>query len=77
MIDIINVCLCIGKHDQMLDNRDNVFLGEHFGVGRSFKVKFFIDPVTANISQVITFIREEKLVDYTTGSFFIRRLSIS
>ena len=28
MIDIINVCLCIGKHDQILDNRDTDIVGK-------------------------------------------------
>ena len=41
------------------------------------QAEFGVDPVTADITEVISLFGEEELVDDTAGGFFIRRLSIA
>jgi hypothetical protein len=42
-----------------------------------FESELFVDTVTANIAEIVTFIGEEKLVDNSACCFFIGRLRIS
>ena len=77
MVDIINIGPGIYQLDQMFDDFDNIFFGQNSHLRFDIQIQFFIDPVTTYFSEVITFIREEKLVDNIAGCSFIRRFRIT
>src|SRR5690606_33786725 len=63
--------------DQILDNSNNILTSQYFRILRDFQLKLAVNPVTAHISQIITFVREEQTLDNTPGSFLIRWFGVS
>ena len=72
MVDIIYICTGIQQLDQIFDNLDHIFFGQHPNSRIGRKSQFFIQLVTSNISQVVALVREEQFIDNITGSRFVR-----
>ena len=68
VVDIVHVGTGVDKLDEVADNGDDVFLGEHTHVGRDAEAELAVDAVAAYISKVIALLREEEV-----GNDFARR----
>ena len=77
MVDIIYFSFGIHQVDQVLHNGDDVFLGEHLLLNVYVKTQLLVHSVTPNLSQVVTLLREEKLVDDALCCLIIRRFCIT
>ena len=72
MVDIIHICPGIQQLDQIFNDLDHIFFGQHPDCRIGRKSQFFIQLVTPHISQVVALVREEQFIDNITGSRFVR-----
>ena len=77
MVNIVNLRLLVDKLNQVLDNRGDVFLGKDTHIVGNIKPKFCVNPITSYITQIITFLREEQLLNNATCRLFVWRLGIA
>ena len=77
MVDIIDSSLWVYQLDQILDNLDDILLCQDTDIHISIKTKFLIDTVTAYITKVVTFVREEQVLYYLTSTCIIGRICIT
>jgi hypothetical protein len=59
VIDVIDLRLAIGQPDQILDDLDDIFLGQCFLAQRIVQVQFPVDLVPAYLAEIIPLVREE------------------
>ena len=77
VIDIINLRFGVDQFDQVFNNGNDVVLGQDLLVHSDIKTQFLVHSVSTNLTKVVSLIREEKLVDNSTGRFLIGRLGIT
>ena len=77
MVDIIHICLRINQLNQILDDFDNILFRQYSDIHRRIKIQLLVDTITANITQIITFLREEQVIDNLTGTYIIGRVCIT
>ena len=59
VVDIIDITFGIDQLDKILDDLDDILLGEDFDIDRSIETEFLIDTVTTDFAEVITLLAEE------------------
>ena len=76
VVDVVDICIAVHQVQQGLDDADDVVLGQGAGL---FPVdfKFPVDSETAHLAQVVALLREEELVNHTTGRVQIWRLRVA
>ena len=73
VVDIIYRGLGINQLDEILDNLDDIFLRQDTNVHIGRQVQLAVDAVTADLAQVITFVREEQIInDLACGTVVLR-----
>ena len=77
VVDIVDLSFRVHHFDQVNDDGDDVFFGQHLGLHGHVEVQFFVDPVTANVSQVVAFVGEKESIDNATCRFLIGWLGIA
>jgi len=77
VIDIVDLRLGIDQLDEVTGDGDDVDLGEDFGILGDFKTELLVDPVAADISEVVALVGEEKLVDDSACGLLIRRFRVT
>ncbi len=77
MVDVVNVGLAIDKADEILDNLDNVLLGEHTHIVARVKVQLAVNAEAAHIAQIITLLAEEQVHDHLAGCCIIGWLGVA
>ena len=77
MVDIIDGSLGVHQLDQILDNLDDVLLRQDADIHICVQVQFLVNTVTAHITQVVTLVGEEQVLDDLTGTGIIGRVSIT
>ena len=63
MVDIINIGLAIDKTNEIFNNLDDVFLSENSHLVGCSQTKLLVDAESTHITQVITLLAEEQVVD--------------
>ncbi len=77
VVDIIHLGVAVDEHDEVLDNLDDILLGQYAGVLRDGHVQLAVDTVTAYLAQVITLLGEEQVLDHLARRSVIRRLGVT
>ena len=77
MVDIVDGSLRVNQLDQILDNLNDILLGQYANIHIGVQTKLFVDTVTTNITQIITLVREEQVLDNLTCAGIISRVSIT
>ncbi len=77
VVDIINISLRVDKLNQVLYDGNDVFLSKYAGSIRYIKSQLLVDSVTANITEVVSLVGEEQLVDNVACCCLVRWLCIS
>ena len=77
MVNIIDCSHRVNKTYKILDNLDDILLCEdsYIHVGR--KTELAVNAVTAHITQIIAFLREEEVIDYLSCACIIGRLCVT
>ena len=75
MIDIVDLRALVHQSDQVLNDGDDVFLGEYQGLVIRTGVELAVDLVAAHLTEVVPLIAEEQLIDDTAGGLFVRRVT--
>ncbi len=77
VVDVVNVGFAVDKLYQILDNGNDVFLGEDTHVHRGIKSEFFVDTVATYFAEIVTLVGEEEVLYHFTCRSFIRRLGVA
>src|SRR5690606_22308666 len=77
VVDVVDYGFSINQADQVFYDRHDIFGGKYSNVQGGIRTQLFIDSVTPYISQIVTFIAEEKALDYLSCGLFIGSFSIS
>ena len=77
MVDIVNGSLGVDELNEVLDNLDDILLGQHTDIHLGIQAELLVDTVAAYITQVIALVREEQVLDDLTGTGIIGRISIT
>ena len=77
MVDIVDSRLRVDQLDKVLDDLDDVELGEYPCLGICGKTKLLVETETSDRAQVISLFREEELVDHVLGCGLIRRFRVA
>ncbi len=77
MVDVVNVGRAVDKLNQILDNGNDILLGEDTHVHRCIKGELFVDTVTAHFTEVVTLVGEEEVLYHFACRSFIRRLGVA
>ena len=77
VVNIVNCSIGVDQFDQIFDNLDDVFLGEHTHIRINIKIQLLIDTIAADITQVVTLVREEQVLEDFTCTCIISRVSIT
>ncbi len=63
VVDIVHFCLGVDQFDEVADNGDDVLIGQHARLLGNVEVQFFVNTITSDFAEVVSFIREEELVE--------------
>ena len=77
VVDVIDIGLRVDKLYQVLDDGDNIFLGQYLYIGRNREVEFLVDTVTSYFAEVVTLFREEKVGNNLAGAGIVGRFGIT
>ncbi len=77
VVDVVHIGLGVDQLDQIFDDGDDVFLGEHMNIHRSAQIELLVDAVTAHLSEIIALLGEEKVGDDLACARVIRRLRVA
>ena len=77
VVDIIDGCLRVDQLDEILDNLDDVLLGQHADIHIGVETQFLVDAVTAYITQIVALVGEEQVLDGFAGTGIIGRIGIA
>ena len=77
MVDIVHILLAVNQADEVLNDLDDVLLGQDALVGVGIKAQLGIDAETAHLAQVIALLAEEQVGDHLTGAIVIGRLGVA
>ena len=77
VVDIVHLGAGVNQFDQVLDNLDDVLLGEHAGVVRDRHIEFTVDAVASHFTEVVTFLGEEEVLNHLACGSVISRFGIT
>ena len=77
VVDIVHLGVGVDEHDEVLDDLDYVFLSQDTCVLRDGHIELAVDTVTTYLTQVITLLGEEEVLDHLTCRSIIGRLCIT
>ena len=77
VVDIVDISLGVDKLDKILDDGDDILLGEDLDIHRCGEPELLVDAVTAHFAEVVTLLREEKVDDHLARACVIRRLGVA
>ncbi|CAI8266327.1 MAG: Uncharacterised protein [Flavobacteriia bacterium] len=77
VIDVVHLRFGVDQFDQVLDDADDVLLGQYLDVRFDLEFELFVQTVTTDFSKVVSRLREKQLIDDSPGRLLIGRLSIS
>ena len=77
MVDIIDSCLGVHELDQILDNLNDILLRQHADIHIRVQTQFLVDTIATYITQIVTFVGEEQVLDHLTGTGIIGRICIT
>ena len=75
MIDIVHVSAALVQLDEVADDRDEIFLGEHRVLGRHREPEPLIDLVPAHASEVVPLRAEEEPLERLFCGLDVRRVA--
>ena len=77
VVNIIHICFWVNQLNQIFDDFNDIFLREDTHVHISRQIRLFIDSVTTYITKVISFFREEQVVDNLPCTCVISRIGVT
>ena len=77
VVDIVDRGLGIDQLDEILDDLDDVGVGQNTHVRSDGKAELLVEAEAADIAQVVSLLGEEELVDDVAGRALIRRFRIA
>ena len=77
MVDIVNCCTRVDQLNKIFNDLNNIFLSQDTNINVSIKIQFLIDTITTYLTQIITLIREEQVLENLTCTCVICRISIT
>ena len=75
MIDIIDRALLLLQFDQVIDDRDDVLLGQRGRRHRDVETELAVDAVAADVAEIVPLLVEEEAVDEGLGRLEIGRIA--
>jgi hypothetical protein len=67
----------VDKLNKIFNDLNNIFLSQDTNINISIKIQFLIDTITTYLTQIITLIREEQVLENLTCTCVICRISIT
>ena len=77
VVDIIDGSVGVHQLDKILDDLNDILLGQDTDIHIRVQTQFLIDSVTTYITQVVTLVREEEVLDHLACAGIISRISIT
>ena len=77
MVDIINSGIGINQLDEIFYDFNNIVFSQHTGIHVCVESQLLIDTVTSYLTEVITLIREEQVLEDFTCTGIICRICIA
>ena len=77
MVNIINIRFRINQLNQILDDFNNILFCQYLHIHIRSQTQLFVDSIAAYFTKVISFFREEQVVDNLTGTGIISRVCIT
>ena len=77
VVDIVDRGPGVDQGDQVLDDLDDVGVGEHTDTRVDRQAELLVQAVTAHASEVIALLGEEELVDDVAGGGLVRRFGVA
>ena len=77
VVDIVDIGVVVDQANKVLDDFDDIFLGEHTHVHRGLKRQLLVDAETAHVTQVVALLAKEEVVDHLAGACIIGWLSVA
>ena len=77
VVNIIDAGLGVDEFYQILDNLDDVLLGEHSHIRVCVETQLVVDAVAAHVAQVITLLAEEEVEYDLLGAGIVNRVSVA
>ena len=77
MVDIVDRSVRVNQLDKILDNLDDVILSQHAYLRVGVKTELLVDTVAAYLAQVVTLVREEKVLEHLASRCVISRVSVT
>ena len=74
VVDIVHLGFRVDELDQVLDDGDDILARQRADRRIDVQIELLVDPVTADIAQVVTLVREEELLDHVAGRSLVGRL---
>src|SRR5690606_19126884 len=63
VVDIVDHCRGVDQADEIFYNKDDIFLSEDALVIAQVETEFLVDPVSADFTEVVSFLAEEQALD--------------
>ena len=64
MVDIVNGSVRVNQLNEILDNLNNIVFGQHTRIHIGVQAQFLVDAVASYFAQVVSLVREEKVLEY-------------
>ena len=77
MVNIVNCCIRVNKLDQIFNNCNNIFFSQNSSIHISVESQLLINTVTTYLTEVVTLVREEQVLDHLTCTCIISRICIT
>ena len=77
MVDIIHIGLTVDQADEILDDFDDVFIGEHTHRRIGVEAELLVDTETAHIAEVVALVAEEKILNQFASRSIVGRVSVT
>ena len=77
VVDVVDGCIRVYQLNEIFDNLYNVFLGQNTNIHIGVQTKFLVDTVTTYITQVITLVGEEEVLNDLACTGIIGRIGIA
>ena len=77
VVDIVDSSIRVHQLDEIFDNLDDVLLGQDADIHICVQTQFLVDAVTAHITQIVTLVREEQVLNHLACAGIIGRIGIA
>ncbi len=77
MVNVINHRVGVNQLNEIFNDLDNVFLGQHTHIHVDVLTKFLIDAIATHLTQIISLVREEQVLEHLPCTRVIGRLRIT